>query len=104
MKEIIMIGKRSTLFWIVITKLTITLYGTTDSFVKSIKTKDIIGESITFDLFNLKDLFDFSSLNGESLLEFYSVMKIKNCSMENLKLHQKTPKNIWIDEFICLRQ
>ena len=36
-------------------------YMDTDSFVLSIKTKDIIE-----DLFNLKDLFDFSNLNEES--------------------------------------
>ena len=73
--------------------ITITLYGYSDSFVLSVNTQKILFR----DLHNLKNLFDFSNLNDNHAL----------FSNENKKILGKykieTPKNIWIDEFICLR-
>ena len=67
-------------------------YMDTDSFILSINTKDIIK-----DLKNLEDMFDFSNLDKTHEL----------FSNENKKVIGKfkieTPKNIWIDEFVCLR-
>ena len=67
-------------------------YMDTDSFVLSIKTKDIIE-----DLYNLKDLFDFSNLNENHKLFSNENKKVVG------KFKIETPENIWIDEFICLR-
>ena len=64
----------------------------TDSFVLSVNTKDIIK-----DLKNLEDIFDFSNLNKN--YELYSKKNEKVIG----KFKIETPKNIWIDEFICLR-
>ena len=64
----------------------------TDSFVLSMNTKVIIK-----DLKNLEDIFDLSNLDK---IMNYSVMKTKKCVV-NFKI--ETPKNIWIDEFVCLR-
>ena len=60
----------------------------TDSFVLIVNTKQIIK-----DLKNLEDLFDFSSLKENHEL----------FSNKNKKVIGKLPKNIWIDEFVCLR-
>ena len=67
-------------------------YMDTDSFVLRVNTKDIIR-----DLENLEDLFDFSNLN--EIHEIFS-NKIKKV-IGNIKFG--TPKNIRIDEFVCLR-
>ena len=63
-----------------------------DSFVLSIKTQDIIK-----DLYNLKDLFDFSNLNKE-----HKLFSNKNKKVVG-KFKIETPVNIWIDEFVALR-
>ena len=65
-------------------------YMDTDSFVLSIYTKDIIK-----DLTNLEDTFDFSNLDKNH--ELYS--KTNEKVIGNFKI--ETPKNIWIDEFVC---
>ena len=64
----------------------------TDSFVLCVNTKDIIK-----DFKHPEDLIDFSNLSGTH--ERFS-NKNKDIS-ENFKI--ETPKNIYIDEFICLR-
>ena len=64
----------------------------TDSFVLSVNTKDIIK-----DLKNLEVLFDFSNLD-----ENHELFSNKNKKVTG-KFKIETPKNIWIDEFICLR-
>ena len=56
------------------------------------KTKDIIK-----DLKNLEDIFDFSNLDENH--EFLSNRNKKVIG----KFKIETPKNIWIDEFVCLR-
>ena len=61
-------------------------------FVLSVSTKEVIK-----DLKNLEDLFDFSNLNETH--EFFSN---KNKPVIG-KFKIETPKNIWTDEFICLR-
>ena len=67
-------------------------YVVTDAFVLSLNTKVIIK-----DLKNLEDIFDFSNLD-----ENHELFSIKNKKViENFKI--ETPKNIWLDEFICLR-
>ena len=66
-------------------------YMDTDSFVLSINTKDIIK-----DLKNLEDIFDFSNLDKNH--ELFSNKNKKVIS----KFKIETPKNIWIDEFVCL--
>ena len=63
----------------------------TDSFVLSVNTKDI-----SKDLQNLEDLFDFSNLDEDHEL-FNNNKKVLG------KFKIESPKNIWIDEFICLR-
>ena len=67
-------------------------YMDTDSFVLNINTKDIFKV-----LKNLEDVFDFSNLDKNHGL----------FSNKNKKVYAKykieTPKNTWIDEFICLR-
>ena len=67
-------------------------YMDTDSFVLSVKTKDIIKE-----LKNFEDLFDFSNLN-----ENHELFSSKNKNVSG-KFKIETPKNIWIDEFLALR-
>ena len=67
-------------------------YMDTDSFVVSVKTKDIIK-----DLKNLEDTFDFSNLDKNH--ELFSNKNKKKIG----KFKIETPKNIWIDEFVCLR-
>ena len=67
-------------------------YMDTDSFVLSVNTKDIIK-----DLRNLEYIFDFSNLDKTH--ELYSNKNKKVIG----KFKIETPKNIWIDEFICLR-
>ena len=64
----------------------------TGSFVLSVSTEDIIK-----DLKNLEDLFDFSNLN-----ENHELFSNKNKKVIG-KFKIETPKNIWIDEFVCLR-
>ena len=63
-----------------------------DSFVLGVNTKDIIK-----DLKNLEDLFDFNNLNENHELFSNKYKKV------NGKVEIETPKNIWIDEFNCLR-
>ena len=67
-------------------------YIDTDAFVLSIKTQDIIK-----DLKNLEDIFDFSNLDKNN--ELFSNKNEKVIG----KFKIETPKNIWIDEFVCLR-
>ena len=62
----------------------------TDSFVLSVNTKDIFK-----DLKNLEDIFDFSNLDKNH--ELFSNEKKKVIG----QFKNETPKNIWIDEFIC---
>ena len=63
-----------------------------DSFVLSVNTKNFIIE-----LKNLEDLFDFSNLR-----ETHELFSYKN-KKDIGKFKIITPKNFWIDEFICLR-
>ena len=67
-------------------------YMDTDSFILSVNTKDIIK-----DLKKLEDIFDFSNLD-----ENHELFSNKNKKVIG-KFKIETPKNIWIDEFICLR-
>ena len=67
-------------------------YMDTDSFVLSVNTKDIIK-----DLKNLGDIFDFSNLD-----ENHEVFSNKIRKMIG-KFKMEAPKNIWIDEFVCVR-
>ena len=67
-------------------------YMDTDSFVLSVSTKDIIK-----DLKILEDIFDFSNLD-----ENHELFSNKNKKVIG-KFKIETPKNIWIDKFICLR-
>ena len=60
--------------------------------ILSIKTKDIIE-----DLKNLENIFDFSNLDKNHELFSNKNKKV----IGNFKI--ETPKNIWIDEFVCLR-
>ena len=64
----------------------------TDSFILSVNTKDIIK-----DLKNLEDIFDFSNLDKN-----HELFSNKNKKVIG-KFKIETPKNIWIDEFVCLR-
>ena len=68
-------------------------YSDTDAFVLSVNTKDNIR-----DLKNQEDMFDFSNLDKNH--EFFS---IKNKKKLVRFFNKETPKNIWIDEFVCLR-
>ena len=63
----------------------------TDSFVLSINTKDIIK-----DLKNLEDIFDFRTLD-----KVHELFSNKKKVISKFKI--ETPKNIWIDKFVCLR-
>ena len=67
-------------------------YIDTDGMILSMKTKDIIK-----DLKNLENIFDFSNLDKNH--ELYSEKNKKVIG----KFKIETPKNIWIDEFVCLR-
>ena len=67
-------------------------YIDTDGMFLSMKTKDIIK-----DLKNLEDIFDFSNLD-----ENHELFSNKNKKVIG-KFKIETPKNIWIDEFVCLR-
>ena len=67
-------------------------YMDTDSFILSVNTKDIIK-----DLKNLEDVFDFSNLD-----KTHELFSNKNEKVIG-KFKIETPKNIWIDEFVCLR-
>ena len=67
-------------------------YMDTDSFVLSVNRKDIIK-----DLKNLEDIFDFSNLDKN-----HELFSNKNKKVIG-KFKIETPKNIWIDELICLR-
>ena len=58
----------------------------------SMKTKDIIK-----DLKNLEDIFDFSNLD-----KYHELYSEKNKKVIG-KFKIETPKNICIDEFVCLR-
>ena len=64
----------------------------TDSFVSTVKTHDFIS-----DLCNLDALFNFSNLNEESKLFRNENEKVVG------KFKIQTLKNVWIDDFICLR-
>ena len=64
----------------------------TDSFVLSVNTKVIIKH-----LKNLDDIFDLSNW-----VENHELFSNKNKKVFG-KYKIETPKNIWIDEFICLR-
>ena len=66
-------------------------YMDTDSFVLSVNTNDIIK-----DLKNLEDIFDFSNLDKNHKLYSKKNKKVLG------KFKIETPKNIWIDEFVCL--
>ena len=67
-------------------------YMDTNSFVLRINTKDIIK-----DLKNLEDIFDFSNLDKNYELFSYKITKVIG------KYKIETPKNNWIDKFVCLR-
>ena len=67
-------------------------YIDTDAFVLSLKTQGIIK-----DLKNLEDIFDFSNLD-----KTHELFSNKNKKVIG-KFKIETPKNIWIDEFVCLR-
>ena len=67
-------------------------YIDTDTFVLSVNTKEIIK-----DLKDLENLFDFSNLNENQ--ELFSD-KNKNVIEE---VNKEIPKNIWIDDFFCLK-
>ena len=67
-------------------------YIDTDGMILSMKTKDIIK-----DLKNLEDFFAFSNLD-----ENHELFSNKNKKIFG-KFKIETPKNIWIDKFVCLR-
>ena len=67
-------------------------YIDTDGMILSMKTKDIIK-----DLKNLENIFDFSNLDKK-----HELFSEKNKKVIG-KFKIETPKNIWIDEFVCLR-
>ena len=67
-------------------------YVDTDGMILSMKTKDIIK-----DLKILENIFDFSNLDEKH--ELFSERNKKVIG----KFKIETPKNIWIDEFVCLR-
>ena len=64
----------------------------TDTFVLSVNTKDIIKN-----LKSREELFDFSNLNDN-----HQLFSNKNKKVIG-KFKIEIPKNIWIDEFVCLR-
>ena len=63
----------------------------TDSFVLSVKTKDIVN-----DLKNLEDVFDFSNLDKN-----HQLFSNKNKKVIG-KFKIEAPKSIWIDEYFFL--
>ena len=67
-------------------------YIDTNAFAVSMNTKDNIR-----DLKNLEDIFHFRNLNKD-----HELFSIKNKKIFG-KFKIETPKNIWIDEFVCLR-
>ena len=67
-------------------------YIDTDGMILSMKTENIIK-----DLKNLEDIFDFSNL-----VENREIFSERNKKV-NGKFKIETPKNLWIDEFVCLR-
>ena len=67
-------------------------YIDTDGMILSMKTENIIN-----DLKKLEDIFDFSNLK-----ENHELFSEKNKKVIG-KFKLETPKNIWIDEFVCLR-
>ena len=67
-------------------------YMDTDSFILSVKTKDH-----TRDLKNLEDIFNFTNLD-----ENHELISNKNKKVIG-KFKIETPKNVWIDEFVCSR-
>ena len=67
-------------------------YMDTDSFILSANTKVNIR-----DLKKLEDIFDFSNLDENHELFSYKNQKVIG------KFKNETPKNIWIDDFVCLR-
>ena len=67
-------------------------YMDTDSFILSVNTKDLIR-----DLKNLEDKFDFINLD-----ENHELFSNKNKKVIG-KFKIGTPKNDWVDEFVCLR-
>ena len=67
-------------------------YMDTDSFVLRINTKDIIK-----DLKKLEDIIGFCNLDQN-----HEILSYKNRIFFG-KFKIKIPKNIWIDEFVCLR-
>ena len=67
-------------------------YMDTDSFVLSVNTRDIIEDSK-----NLEYIFDFSNLDKD-----HEIFSNKNKKVIG-KFKIETPKNNWIDEFVCLR-
>ena len=67
-------------------------YIDTDGMFLSMKTKDIIR-----DLKKIEDIFDFSNLDKN-----HNLYSKKNKKVIG-KFKIETPKNIWIDEFVCLR-
>ena len=67
-------------------------YIDTDGMILSMKTENIIK-----DLKNLEDIFDFSNLD-----ENHDFFSNKNKKLVG-KFKIETPKNVWIDEFVCLR-
>ena len=64
----------------------------THGMILSMKTQNIIK-----DIKNLEDLFDFSNLHVNH--ELYSNKNEKGFG----KFKNEFPKNIWIDDFVCLR-
>ena len=68
------------------------IYVDTDAFVLGMNTKDIIKDSE-----NLEEMFDFSNLD-----EKHELFSFKNKTIIG-KFKNETPKNFWIDEFVCLR-
>ena len=67
-------------------------YIDTDGMILSMNTKDVIK-----DLKNLEVIFDFSNLDENHELFSNKTKKVIG------KFKIETPKNIWIDEFVCLR-
>ena len=67
-------------------------YIDTDGMILSIKKENLIK-----DLKNLEDKFDFSNLDENQELFNENNKKVIG------KFKIETPKNIWIDEFVCLR-
>ena len=68
-------------------------YIDTDAFVLSMITKDTIKDSKNI----FKDIFDFINLDKN-----HELFSTKNEKVFG-KFKIETPKNIWIDEFVCLR-